>query len=55
MKKNFFLQENEDYTNPTDDQGREIVLQDVLNAVSQNENNALDLEESCFKEVRKMQ
>jgi hypothetical protein len=44
-------QENEDYTNPTDDQGREIVLQDVLNAVAQNENNAIDLEESCFKEV----
>ena len=47
-----FFQESDDENNPKDEQGREIILQDVLNAVSQKEeDNSAHLEESCFKEV----
>ena len=47
-----FLQiqdKDEEIGNPRDDDGREIIIQDVLNAVAQKED--MDLEESCFKEV----
>jgi len=40
---------DEEIGNPRDDDGREIIIQDVLNAVAQKED--MDLEESCFKEV----
>ena len=44
------MQDNdEEIGNPRDDDGREIIIQDVLNAVAQKED--MDLEESCFKEV----
>jgi hypothetical protein len=44
-------QEDPEETQPKDSEGRDIVVQDVLTAVAKTEEEGINLEESCFKEV----